>query len=232
MIFIHGGGWRGGTRDHFQRQAVHLAERGYVCACISYRLSGEATFPAALEDCKCAVRWLKAQSQKYDLDTSRIAAVGGSAGGHLAALVAVSHANAELEGEGGHPELSSQVHAAAAFNGAFDLVDAGKKDPAKRSLVSFLGGDYETVPELYAKASPIRYIDTTSPPFLLFHGTADTTVPYQQSVDFKQALRNVGVTVSLVTAQDQKHGYFNSSPHFESTLERLETFLDRELRGP
>ena len=98
--------------------------------------------------------------------------------------------------------------------------------------MSFLGGDYETVPELYAKASPIRYIDTTSPPFLLFHGTADTTVPYQQSVDFKQALRNVGVTVSLVTAQDQKHGYFNSSPHFESTLERLETFLDRELRGP
>ena len=87
IVFIHGGGWSGGSRGQFQRQAAYLAGKGYVGACIEYRLSSEAKYPAAVEDCKCAVRWMRANAKRLHIDPKRIAVCGGSAGGHLASLL-------------------------------------------------------------------------------------------------------------------------------------------------
>ncbi|MGC9329302.1 MAG: endonuclease/exonuclease/phosphatase family protein, partial [Candidatus Hinthialibacter sp.] len=108
IVFVHGGGWISGTRDHFQRQAVYFANQGYVCMCIEYRLSREALFPAAVEDAKCAVRWMRAHAETYGVDPGKIAASGGSAGGHLAAMLGVTKKEDGLEGSGGSDEFSSR----------------------------------------------------------------------------------------------------------------------------
>ena len=136
VVFIHGGGWRSGQRGQLSRQAMYLATRGYVCACIEYRLSGEASFPAAIEDCKCAVRWMRAVGTKnYRVDPERIAVSGSSAGGHLALLTGASGGVAELEGSGGWSEYSSRVQLVAAFNPACEF--AGRR--TNRSWLSWGG---------------------------------------------------------------------------------------------
>lgn len=224
VVFIHGGGWAKGTKRAFARQAAYLAGKGYVGACIEYRLSGEAPFPAAVEDCKAAVRFLRANATRYQIDPDRIAAAGGSAGGHLAALLGVSRPADGLEGTGGHQDQSSRVQAVVAFNGIFDLVDAGRG--AHKSVIAFLGGSEEEKPEAYRKASPLRYDLAGAPPFLFLHGTADQTVPISQARRMAEALRAAGATADLDKTEGAGHGFFNRPPHYEPTLKRMETFLD------
>jgi acetyl esterase/lipase len=231
IVFIHGGGWKGGTRKQFHRQAAYLAGKGYVGACIEYRFSGEATFPAALEDCKCAVRWLRATAMTYKVDTDRIAACGGSAGGHLAAMVGVTDTSRGFEGKGGHERFSSRVHAVVDFNGVSDLDDLGKRAKLGNAMEKFLGVRHKDNPKLYMTASPITYINAKSPPFLLLHGTADPIVPFEQSVAMMKKLNGVGVDADLYEAKDAKHGFFNRPPHFDPTLRRMERFLDKHLRA-
>lgn len=230
IVFIHGGGWRSGTRTQFHRQAAYLASKGYVGACITYRLSGRAKFPAALEDCKCAVRWMRANAKTYRIDTDRIAACGGSAGGHLAAMVGVVDKSHGFEGNGGHGDHSSAVQLVVDFNGVSDLDDLGKQAKLGNAIEKFLGVPYTEKPELYAKASPINYVNAKSPPMLFLHGTVDTTVPFQQSVAMVGKLRGLGIDADLYEAKDAKHGFFNRPPHFKPTLLRMEAFLDKHLR--
>jgi len=225
IVFVHGGGWRSGDPNHFRRQAAYFAGKGYVCACIEYRLSGEAQFPAAIEDVKCAVRWMRANAGKYHIDTSRIAASGGSAGGHLAALLGTSD-TPRFEGTGGHDDFSSRVQAVVSFNGVADMRRMPPPQQSATGLVGiFLGGTPAEIPDVYATASPIVHVSADDPPFLFLHGSADTTVPYQQSVDMMQALREVGVRAEIYTADGATHGFFNRPPWYQPTLERMERFL-------
>jgi len=231
VVFIHGGGWKGGNRGQFRPQSLHLASKGYVCACIEYRYSGEATFPAAIEDCKCAVRFVRANAEELRVDPDRIAAGGGSAGGHLCALVATADAEAALEGTGGHAEFSSRVQLAIPFNGVFDFAAMAEARKAIPQVSSFLGGAYEEKPEVYAKGSPITHVDKSDPPFLLLHGTADTTVPFDQSVAMQKRLQEAGVQAELFEAEGAGHGFFNRPPWYEPTLKRMEEFLDEHFRA-
>lgn len=230
IIFIHGGGWRGGSRNQFRGQAAYLAEKGYVGACIEYRLSGEAKFPAAVEDAKCAVRWMRANAKKYNIDPDCIAAVGGSAGGHLASMLGVTDGKSEFEGTGGYPDYSSKVNIVVSFNGVADLRPVSFQKKVPRAILSFLGGTFKELPEIYSKASPITYVNKDDPPFLFIHGTEDKTVPHQQSVDFQTALKKAGVHAELYSVEGQSHGFFNRSPWYKDTLKRMEAFLDAHLK--
>ncbi len=232
IVFIHGGGWSRGYKQKYRRQASYFADKGIVCACITYRLSGEAKFPAAIEDCKCGVRWVRANAEKYEIDENKIAVVGGSAGGHLAGLVGTSGGVKELEGSGGNNNYSSCVNLVIAFFGAFDMADMVKfsTERGAKAVENFIGGTLEELPENYKTASPVTYIDNSDPPVLLFHGTEDKTVPYEQSVKFKKLLEKAGVPVELATAEGAGHGHINGPPHYEPTIKQMEIFINKYFR--
>jgi acetyl esterase/lipase len=231
IVYIHGGGWSGGNRGAFQRQAAHLAsKRGYVGACIEYRLSGEAKFPAAVEDAKCAVRWLRANAKTYGVDPNRIAAAGGSAGGHLAAMLGVTDKTAGLEGSGGNPSVSSRVNLVIAFNAPTDLTALAGRAQTVNPVSSFLGAMPADKPELYRQASPTTYVDKQAPPFLFLHGTDDRTVPIEQAKLMQRQLREAGVVAELAEYAGAAHGFFNAPPFFQPTLERMDTFVAQQFR--
>jgi len=229
IVFIHGGGWSGGPAIQFRRQAAYLASKGFVGATIEYRLSGEAKYPAAVYDCKAAVRWMRANVKKYKINPQQIAAAGGPAGGHLAALLGTTNNISAFDGNGGNARFSSRVEAIVAFNGIYDFVGLAEKSPNRslieRSVPQFLGGPLHEVPEVYVEASPVAHACKHSPPFLLLHGTADTTSPYSQALEMQKALERAGGKAELYSAKGANHGFFNSSPYYEPTLMQMERFL-------
>ncbi|MFC1558004.1 alpha/beta hydrolase fold domain-containing protein [candidate division KSB1 bacterium] len=228
-IFIHGGGWKNGNKEMYRKHSYYLASRGIACVSISYRLSGEAKFPAAVHDSKCAVRWMRANSVKYNINPYKIAVAGGSAGGHLVGLVGTTGGIKEFEGSGGYGEFSSKPNLVISFFGVFDftrVADQNKYNNAAGVVAEFLGGTYDEIPETYKLASPITYVDRTDPPFLLFHSTGDIVVPYEQSVEFKKVLDEAGVPAEISITVGSKHGYVHSSPHYEATLAQMEEFIN------
>ncbi|MBK5294123.1 MAG: alpha/beta hydrolase [Acidobacteriia bacterium] len=234
VIYIHGGAWKNGNKNAFARQAAHMATKGVVGACIEYRLSGEAKWPAAIYDSKAAVRWVRANASKYNLDPERIGAAGGSAGGHLVALLGTTHHRAEMEGPGGNPGKSSRVIAVAAFNPAVDLVSLGKKPGtnANTSVAKFLGKTYAQDMSLWELATPITHVSKRSASFLFLHGASDATVPYRQSLDMQAKLKEAGVRAELFTAEGAGHGFFNRPPWFAPTQQRMEEFFLRVFSRP
>ena len=153
---------------------------------------------------------------------------GGSAGGHLAAMLGTNLT--EFEGNGGNAGFSSRVQVVAAFNGAFDLVALRSSRVAAQNIESFLGASYEDNPALWVTASPITYVGREPAPFLFLHGTRDRSVPYQQSVDMMNALAAAGVSAEIFTAERAKHGFFNDPPWYQPTVEAMEEFFTRMLK--
>jgi len=200
IVCIHGGGWGGGDKRSFAPIAADYASQGYVAVSINYRLSGEAPFPAAVEDCKCAVRWLRAHAEEFGFDLNKIGATGSSAGGHLALMLGLMGENDDLEGEGGYEGVSSRVQAVVSFCGPTTLTNIFH--PAVKA---FLGGDSGNLAELGKKASPLTYVSSDDPPVMMVHGTADKTVPYEQSVVLEKALKEAGVEVELITVEGGGH---------------------------
>ena len=229
VVFIHGGGWKNGGPGQFRPQSLNLAACGYVCACIEYRLSGEAKFPAALEDAKCAVRWMRASAAELEVDPSRIAVSGGSAGAHLAVMIATTRLGL-YEGAGGHAEQSSRANLCIAFNPVLDLAGMARDRHGLPMLEAFLGRTYGEAPELYAQASPITHASKDDPPILILHGTEDTTVPYGQAVAMIGKLTELGVQAELYTAEGAAHAFFNRPPWYQPTVEAMTEFLDRHFR--
>ncbi len=192
IIFIHGGAWKGGDKSHMKFYAVRFAKQGYVTASIAYRFSQEAPFPAAVEDAKCAVRWLRAHAKTYNVDPDKIAVSGNSAGGHLSLMVGYSSDVEEWEGQGGNSGVSSRVQAVINFYGPVDLTTPFAQ---KQSVVhQFLAGKkYDEEPKLYHRASPITYLTQDDPPTLIFHGSIDSTVPIDQADMLADKLSELGI---------------------------------------
>ncbi len=229
VVFLHAGGWAVGSVHHFDRQAAAMTAHGFVGLSVDYRLSGEQGFPAAIEDSKCGVRFLRARARELGVDAARIGAVGGSAGAHLAALLATAAGRADWEGAGGHAGHSSAIQAAVLLNGEFDLPSWWRTASSHQYMIPFLGDRCEAMPGRYRDASPITHASARTPPCLLIHGEADEDVPIQQSVDFHQRLRASGAAAELIRVPEVGHAWFDQEPHFTPCLRAMAGFLRARL---
>jgi acetyl esterase/lipase len=225
IVWIHGGGWYKGSKKPLLAGA--FVERGYAVASIDYRLSDLAVFPAQIHDCKAAIRWLRANAREYNLDAEHIGAWGGSAGGHLAALLGTSGGVKELEGDGGNPEYSSRVQAVCEWYGPSDLPGyATASQPARNIVEKLVGGPAAEKKDLLVAASPVTYVSKDSPPFLIAHGDADTLVPLSESKKLVAALKSAGVQVTFDIIPGEKHGFRNPSEPIQKAL----IFFDKHLK--
>lgn len=238
LIFIHGGGWTGGDRKMYEGEIERAAKHGYVAATITYRLTDpdkvshkpRNPFPAQIEDVKCAIRWLRANAEKYHVDPNRIGVTGGSAGGHLSLLAGVTGQSNQFDGNGGNPGVSSQVQAVVNFFGPTDLphLHASSK-PAAGVVELLLNGPPEKSPELYKAASPITYVSKDAPPTLTIHGTADPVVPVDQATEFDAAMKKAGASHQLLLLEGEKHGFTQKGN--KAAGEAMYKFFDAHLRN-
>ncbi len=231
VVIVHGGGWRGGDkrRNQWWRIPAQYAHDDYVAISINYRLTDEAPWPAQIEDTKAAVRWLRANAEKYGVDPDRIGAYGNSAGAHLVALLGLVKKSAGLEGSGPNQDQSSLVQAVCPSATPTDFLNWGKPDDLPARLAkSFFAGPPDTLKDRARQASPISYVAADAPPFLLIHGTADRTVPKIQSYTFAKALREAGAKqVRYMIFDNETHGVFQRQQLL--TYPAMKAFFDQAL---
>jgi len=192
LLFIHGGGWKGGKRSDYLIYLVDFAKRGYVTATVSYRLLNDGPYPACAQDISDAVKWFYENGEKYGYDRDRIALVGGSAGAHLALLTAYGWGREVRDSVSGD-SLTPAHHIKAVVDiyGPFDMTtEYARVHPL---VTNFIGASYDSIPELYEEASPSKYLDKYDPPTLILHGTTDKLVPVSQSDTLKARLDRLGV---------------------------------------
>lgn len=233
VIWIHGGGWQNGSKENCPPLRQGYPERGYAVASLNYRLSGHAVFPAQIEDCKAAIRWLRAHAAAYGLDPQRFGVWGSSAGGHLAALVGTSGDVPAFE-VGAHRDQSSRVQAVCDYYGPTDfkvfVSTPGYEShgAAQSPEAKLLGGAVRDRPAEVARANPITHVSRDDPPFLIVHGDQDRTVPVNQSQLLHDALRRAGVSVHFHTIRGGGHGQGFGGPEIEPMVRG---FFDRVLKA-
>lgn len=240
IVHIHGGGWRGGSK--FPCPFLGMVNRGYAVASIEYRFSQKAVFPAQIQDCQAAIRWLRGHAEKYGLDAMKVGVIGGSAGGHLSALVGTSGGAKAFPMIGEFQDQSDDVQCVCDIFGPANfatVMQQAADDKNVRNIFQFnsasdpyallIGGNLETDREQVAAVSPVHYITADDPPTLILHGTHDALVPYAQSVELAAALKARGVPVWLQTLPGSGHGGAAFSKSAIITL--MSNFFDRHLRG-
>ena len=232
ILCIHGGGWYKGERSNMANLAQALAAKGFVTATISYRLSGEAKFPAAMQDCKAAVRFLRANAAKFGINAKAIGVTGLSAGGHLAALLTTSGGVKELEGEGGHAEHSSAVQVGIAMGAQSDLESvrigelSGKPDdPFYRT---FLGDSQAAIPQTYALASPRHHLDKSDPPLLFLAGELDDASTHAD--DARADLVKLGIPTGLTLIPQAPHAFLGRQKAFDTCVSGSVDFFAKHLK--
>ena len=238
VVCLHGGAWRMGSRKDLSKPSVlfnkrslieELASEGYVAVSVSYRLAPDAKFPAQIEDCKTAVRWLRANANKYHIDPKRIGAVGFSAGGHLCCLLGCTDKSCGFEGSE-YGECSSRVQAVVSFFGPTDLTYYSKDESAINAVFTpWLGCAFKDRPEVYKNASPINHVTKDDPPFLFIHGDKDILVPIDQSRTMCEKLKKVGVRAEMIEMKGQNHGWIGD-PARRSTDATLRFFAEHLKR--
>jgi acetyl esterase/lipase len=219
VLVIHGGAWCVGSRHQLGRAAAELAAHGYTAVAIDYRLAPKYKFPAQLDDCCTAVRWMRENAAKYRIDPERIGAYGYSAGGHLAALLGVSPV------ENGAGTASGSVQAVVAGGAPCDFETL----PAESEMFAFfLGGTRQAQPDTYRRASPKALVGKGTPPMFLFHGQSDLIVPISSSRQMAAALKQAGVTHELLIVPRIGHV---ATCYNDAALAASIKFLDEHLRA-
>jgi acetyl esterase/lipase len=227
ILIIHGGGFTGGQHDAARELNIggNVARNGYIGMSIDYLLSNKdhkVTWPQCLYDCKTAVRWLRANAERLQVDADHIGVIGGSAGGHLSTMVTLTKPSDGLEPKEPYGDLSSQVQCGVDLYGPAQL-GGWHKD------VSMIGKSYEEAPELYKQASPVTYARKDNPPLLIMHGTADTTVSPDQSRELAAALEKAGAPHELVIVEGAPHS-FHMQPKQKDLRPLILGFFDKYLK--
>lgn len=229
ILDIHGGGWKARQVDADKPMMERLAQRGFVTALVSYRLSTEAKYPAAIHDCKAALRCLRAHAVELKIDPERIGCMGGSAGGHLSGLTAMTSGLPEFEGDGPFKEYPSTVKAAIVMAATQDLV-ASNRDKTSEGAVLFFGSSAQEKPELYRSASPITHVRAGVPPTIFIEGEKDTLKIGR--AEMMERLKALGIETSVHTLKDAPHPFWMSDPWCAQTVEIAAAFFKRHLGEP
>jgi acetyl esterase/lipase len=240
IVHIHGGGWRGGSKAGCP--ALGMIPMGYAVASVEYRFSQKALFPAQIQDCQAAIRWLRANSKKYNFDPDRIGVWGGSAGGHLVALVGTSGGKKAFAPIGGNEDQSDRVQAVCDFYGPTDfnsVMQQAADDKNVKHIFKFntpadpysclIGVPLNSDKQKSDAVSPVHYVSSDNPPVLILHGTHDALVPCAQSEEFAAALKAKGVDVFLQPLPGSGHG----GPAFgkPAAAKLIATYVDKYLKG-
>lgn len=232
IVCIHGGGWYKGERSSMANLAQALAAKGFVTAAISYRLSGEAKFPTAIQDCKAAVRFLRANAAKFGITANAIGVTGLSAGGHLAALLTTSGGVKALEGDGGFADQTSAVQAGIAMGAQSDLESvrigelSGKSDdPFYRT---FLGDSQAKIPQNYALASPRHHLDKADPPLFFMAGELDDASTHAD--DTRADLAKLGIPTGLTVMPQAPHAFLGQQRAFDLCVSKSAEFFAQHLK--
>ena len=239
VVWIHGGGWMGSSKEGCP--LVGMVRRGYVAASVEYRFSQKAVFPAQIQDCQAAIRWLRANAAKYHIDPDRVGVSGASAGGHLVALLGTSGGKHAFTPIGGNEDQSDRVQAVCDLFGPTDFSTVMAQAAADKTKNIFhfnhpgdpysqlIGVPLDSDPAKVEAVSPVHYVSKDNPPILILHGTTDALVPYAQSVEFADALKKAGVDVVLQPLPNSGHG----GPAFNlpAVHHLIGCFFDKYLKG-
>ena len=232
VLYIHGGGWTSGHTRHsgafadFPAVLASLASEGFTVASLEYRLSGEARFPAQLQDANAAVRFLRAHAEQYRIDPARVGVWGGSAGGHLTALAALTCRNTALDPAAAHDDC---VQAAVTWYGVFDFARmAAVARGGDNAMGKLLGCEGPCPDDRIRAVSPVTYIGPGAPPFLLIHGEDDKTVPVEQSHIAEAALKKAGAPVASIYIKGVDHSFIGKTPQAtrEASLTAINATFD------
>jgi acetyl esterase/lipase len=241
LVFLHGGGWVLGDRKNMTPYLITAAKSGYVAVAVSYRLAPKHPYPAAIQDAKCAVRFLRANADRYRIDKDRIGAFGFSAGGNLACMLGSTNAKA-FEVSGDNPTECDRVQAVASFYGIADVAELHRScinrevSPANAWLLSasmtrYLQTTCEKDKARYDGASPASRVNKDTPPTILVHGDADTLIPISQSRLYADKLKQSGIDVRLLEVKGADHNFVGDEERqaIKATLEFLDKRLKREV---
>jgi acetyl esterase/lipase len=230
LILVHGGGWRSGNKVLEVPMAQQIAARGYVTACVEYRLSPEALYPAGVYDIKAAIRFLRSNAKKYAIDPDHIAISGTSAGGQLAALIGTTGEVKKFEGDEGYNTVSSKVQAVIDIDGILDFTDPNESakdtNPDKRSAGAYwFGATFKEAPDKWKEASAMTYVGKNTPPILFinsvlprFHAGRDSVITI---------LKKQGIYTEVHTVSETPHPFWLFHPWFEPTVQYMASFLDK-----
>ncbi|TZF84891.1 alpha/beta hydrolase [Pedobacter sp. BS3] len=229
ILIIHGGGWRSGNRSQHIPLAQHLAKQGFACYTVEYRLSTEALYPAAIYDLKAALRWIKAHASQFHTDTSKLVALGFSAGGELAAFVGVTNNNPDFEQKDCNKEYSSQVQAIVDIDGTLSFVhpESGEGNDSKSisAATYWFGYPKKDNPELWEQASPLTYADKNTPPVLFLNSSVERM--HAGRDDFRAILNKNGIYSEVHTFPNSPHDFCLFEPWFTPTVGYITAFLKK-----
>jgi acetyl esterase/lipase len=233
VVAFPGGAWRWADRQDYAKDASRLARFGYVVAVADYVYSdGGRVWPANLESCRNAVRFVRSRADRFDIDPNRIVAMGASSGGHMANLLGT---DPEFPRGSAQPpsRVSSDVQAVVSFYGPTDMFTLVNVAKTREVVLGYLGGSPDRAPDRYADASPLSHASADDPPTFIVHGERDTAVPYDQSLRLANALRAQGVPVRLILIKSAAHGFRIRTPNHDylpDVLAFLKTVWDGDAR--
>lgn len=221
VLVVHGGAWRSGSKEQLAGYARNLAERGFVAFAINYRLAPVSKFPAQIEDCRSAVKWIRKNAGRFQVDPLRLGAIGYSAGGHLAALLGTTGTGPSKEN--GNTDMRIQAVVAGGAPVDFAFVPKGSD-----MLAFWLGGTRDKLPEIYKKASPTSFVSGDSPPMFFFNGTKDKLVPPMLTLPLHLALKTAGVESEFHKLEGASH---LTAAINEDVLDKAWLFFEKHLKA-